>query len=66
MNPSVGIRATSSSALITSIVILITMEYISKMPKSHNVLQDWNKVASLLYEKTLKQSKINKGWMNKS
>ena len=60
MNPSKGIVLTSSSALLTSIVILITNEYISKSKLRHTKLRDWINVITLLYEKTLKKSMIDK------
>ena len=60
INPSVGIVISSSTALLTSIAILITNEYISKMKIRYTKLKDWINVITLLYEKTLKQSMIDK------
>ena len=60
INPSIGVVLTSSSALLTSIAILITNEYISKMKIRYTKLRDWIKVITLSYEKTLKQSMIDK------
>ena len=60
INPSVGIIASSSTAFLTSIAILITNEYISKLKISYTKLRDWINVITLLYEKTLKESIIDK------
>ena len=60
INPSIGVVLTRSSALLTSIAILITNEYISKLKIRYTKLRDWINVITLLYEKTLKQSMIDK------
>ena len=60
INPSIGVVLTSSSALLTSIAILITNEYISKLKIRYTKLRDWIIVITLLYEKTLKESMIDK------
>ena len=60
INPSVGIVISSSTALLTSIAILITNEYISKLKIRYTKLRDRNNVMTLLYEKTLKTSMIDK------
>ena len=60
INPSIGVVLTSSTALITSIAILITNEYILKLKISYTKLKDWNNVITLLYEKTLKESMVDK------
>ena len=60
INPSIGIIATSSSAFLTSIAILITNEYISKLKIRYTKIKDWINVTTLLYEKTLKESMIDK------
>ena len=60
INPSIGVVLTSSSALLTSIAILITNEYISKLKIRYTKLRDWINVITLLYEKTLKESMIDK------
>ena len=60
MNPSVGIVISSSTALLTSIAKLITNEYISKLKIRYTKLKDWINVITLLYEKTLKQSMIDR------
>ena len=60
INPTVGIVFSSSTALLTSIAILITNEYISKLKIRYTKLRDWINVITLLYEKTLKESMIDK------
>ena len=60
INPSIGVVLSSSSALLTSIAILITNEYISKLKIRYTNLKDWIIVITLLYEKTLKESMIDK------
>ena len=60
INPGAGIIISSSTALLTSIAILITNEYISKLKRRYTKLKDWIKVITLLYEKTLKQSMVDK------
>ena len=59
LNPSIGVVLTSSSALLTSLAILITNEYISKLKIRYTKLRDWINVITLLYEKTLKESMID-------
>ena len=46
--------------MLTSIAILITNEYISKLKIRYTKLRDWINVITLLYEKTLKESMIDK------
>ena len=60
INPSIGIPIASCSALLTSIAMLITNEYISKLKIRYTKLRDWINVITLLYEKTLKESMIDK------
>ena len=60
INPSIGIPIASCSALLTSIAILITNEYISKLKIRYTKLRDWINFITILYEKTLKQSMIDK------
>ena len=60
INPSIGIVLTSSTALLTSLALLITIEYISKLKIRYTKLRDWINVITLLYEKTLKDSMIDK------
>ena len=59
INPGVGIIISSSTALLTSIAILFTNQYISKLKIRYTKLRDWINVITLLYEKTLKQSMID-------
>ena len=56
INPGAGIKISRSTALLTSIAILITNEYISKLEIRYTKLRDWINVITLLYEKTLKTS----------
>ena len=60
VNPSIGIVLTSSTALLTSLAMLITNEYISKLKIRYTKLRDWINFITLLYEKTLSQSMIDK------
>ena len=60
INPGAGIIITSSTALLTNIAILITNEYISKLKIRYTKLRDWINVITLLYEKTMKESMIDK------
>ena len=60
INPGAGIIISSSAALLTSIAILITNEYISKLKIRYTKLRDWINVITLLYEKTLKKSMVDK------
>ena len=50
INPSLGIVISSSTALLTSIAILITNEYISKLKIRYTKLKDWINVIALLLE----------------
>ena len=54
LNPSIGVVLTSSSALLISLAILITNDYISKLKIRYTKLRDCINVITLLYEKTLK------------
>ena len=60
VNPSIGIVLTSSTALLTSLAILITNEYNSKLKLRYTKLRDWINFITILYEKTLYQSMIDK------
>ena len=60
INPSIGIVLTSSTALLTSLAILITNECISKLKLRYTKLRDWINFITILYEKTLDQSMIDK------
>ena len=51
INPGAVIIISSSTALLTSIAILITNEYISKLKIRYTKLRDWINVITLLYEK---------------
>ena len=50
VNPGAGIVISSSTTLLTSIAILITNEYVSKMKKIYTKIRDWTDVITLLYE----------------
>ena len=60
INPGAGIIISSSTASLKSIVILITNEYISKLKIRYTKLRDCNNVITLLYERTLKTSMVDK------
>ena len=60
INPSIGIVLISSTALLTSLAILITNEYLSKLKLRYTKLRDWINFITILYEKTLNQSMIDK------
>ena len=60
INPGAAIIISSSTALMTSIAVLVTNEYISKLKIRYTKLRDWINVITLLYEKTLKQSMVDK------
>ena len=60
INPGAGVIISSCTALLTSISILITNEDISKLKIRYTKLRDWINVITLLYEKTLKTSMIDK------
>ena len=60
INPSIGIVLTSSTALLTSLAILITNEYFSKLKLRYTKLRDLMNFITILYEKTLNQSMIDK------
>ena len=50
INPGAGIIISSSTALLTSIAILITNEYISKLKIKYTKPRDWINVITLLYD----------------
>ena len=60
INPSIGIVWTSSTALLTSLAILVTNEYISELNLRYTKLRVWINFITILYEKTLNQSMIVK------
>ena len=65
INPSIVIVLTSPTALLTSIAMLITNEYISKLKIRYAKLRDWIIGITLLYEKTLKTPMVDKKMMKK-
>ena len=60
INPSIGIVLNSSTALLTSLAILITNEYIIKLKLRYTKLRDWINFITILYEKTSTQSLSDK------
>ena len=60
INPGAGIIISSSTALSTSLAILLTNEHISKLKIRYRKGRDWINVITLLYEQTLKESMIDK------
>ena len=60
INPSIGIVTSSSRALLASIAILITNEYTSKFKTRYTKSREWTIFITLLYEKTLKKSIVDK------
>ena len=60
INPSIGIVLISSTALLTSLAILITNEYISNLKLRYKKLRDWINFITILYEKTLNQYMVDK------
>ena len=60
ITPGAGIIIPSSTALLTSIAILIINESISKLKLRNTKLRDWINVIILLYQKTLKTSMDDK------
>ena len=58
--PSIGIVLFSSTALLTSLAILITNEYVSKLKLRYTKQRDWINFVTILYEKTLKESMVVK------
>ena len=65
INPSIGIVLTSLTASLTSLAILVTNEYISKLKLRYTKLRDWINFITILYEKTLNQSMIDKKFNEK-
>ena len=63
--PGEGIVVSSSTALLTSLAILITNEYISKLKIRYTKLRDWIIVITLLSEKTLKSFIVDKKMIKK-
>ena len=60
INTSIGLVLTSSTALLASLAILITNEHFSKLKLRYTKLRDCINFNTILYEKTLSQSMINK------
>ena len=60
VNPSIGIILTSSTALLTSIAILITNDCISKLKLRYTQLREWMNVISVLNENFSKTSMVEK------
>ena len=60
INPGAGNIISSSTALLTSIAILLTIEYISKLKIHYTKLQDWIHIITIVSEKTLRQSMVHK------
>ena len=60
INPSIGMVLTSSTALLTSVAILIANEYISKLELRYTKLRDWIIFITILYEETLTQSMVDR------
>ena len=60
INPGAGTNFSTSTALLTSIAILFTNKYISKLKIRYTKLRDWINVITLLYEKNLKHSMVDK------
>ena len=60
INPGAGVIISSSTALLSVIAKLITNEYFSKLKIRYTKLRDWINVITLLYEKTLKTSMVEK------
>ena len=60
INPGAAKIISSGTALLTSIVILITTEYFSKAKERYTKPSDWINVITLLNEKTLKISVADK------
>ena len=59
-NLGAGNTISCSTALLTSNAVLITNEYLSKLKIRHTKLREWINVITLLYEKRLNQSMIDK------
>ena len=56
----IGILCASSISFLSSISTLITKEYFSKLKIGYTKLRDWINITTLLYEKTLKNSMVDK------
>ena len=58
--PGAGIIISISTSLLTSIAIFLTNEYISNLKIRYTKLQNWIDVITLVNEKTLKTSMLDK------
>ena len=56
----VGVMTASSISFLSSISTLITNEYFSRLKIRYTKLKDWINFTTLLYEKSLKQSMVDK------
>ena len=56
----VGIMCASSISFLSSISTIITNEFFSKLKIRYTKLRDWINFITLLYEKTLNRSMIDK------
>ena len=65
INPGASNIISSSTALLTSIAILITNENIGKLKIRYTTLSDWINVNTLLDEKTLKTSMVDEKFVEK-
>ena len=59
-NPRKGRVITSSTVLLTSIALLITNDFISKLKLRYTKLRDWINFLTILFEKTLKESMFDR------
>ena len=60
INPGASFFISTSTALLISFAILLTNDYISKLNIRYTKIRDWKNVIILPYEKTLKESMIDK------
>ena len=58
--PCIGIALISSTALLTSIAILITNEHVSEIKIRYTKLRNWKNFITILFEKTLETSMVDK------
>ena len=65
INPSIGIVLASSTALLTSLAIIIKNECISKLKLRYTKLRDWINFITILYEKTSKEYIIDEKTIKK-
>ena len=59
-NPRIGIVLTYSAALLTSLAILFTNEHIKKLKIRYTKPRDWINFITIMYEKTLNRSMVDK------